>query len=318
MIFKPEERLVGRIGRAALALGLLMAPLLTVRAGPENTSSEAPTQMNLLDQERSLQVGHRLSYTVLEDRERPIIILVNPRGEVDIPLLGRVEAEGKTCRQLAYEIKSLIEVDFYYQATVLINFPQIADNLGEVILLGEVQRLGPLPIPADDILTVSAAILRAGGFTRGADAEKVTLIRGNPDSEAGEEKYEINVGEMFSTGRFDKDMVVRANDYILVPPLATVGGKFYIWGEVLKPGNYNIPNEKNFTVSKAIFLAGGFGPYANRKKVELIRADRELSASERTIVVNVQEIMEEGVRSHDPIVKADDIIRVKERRFMIQ
>ncbi len=305
-------------GRVTMALGLLFSPLLMAFGAAENLVSEGPTQMSLLDDERGLKVGNRLSYAVEEDRERPIIILVNPQGEVNIPLIGKVEAAGKTCKQLAYEIKSLVEVDFYYQATVLINFPQIADNLGEVILLGEVRKLGPLPIPADEILTVSAAILRAGGFTREADSEKVTLIRGDAESEEGEEKYELDVGLMFSSGRFDNDMEVRADDYILVPQLAAAGGKFYIWGEILRPGNYEIPNEKEFTVSEAIFLAGGFGPYANRKKVELIRADSELAEGERTIEVNVQEIMEEGVRSNDPVVHPDDIIRVKERRFMIQ
>ncbi len=91
-------------------------------------------------------------------------------------------------------------------------------------MLGEVQHPGPLSLPADDILTVSAAVLAAGGFKPGADAEKVTLIRNNPDSEEGEDKFELDVDQMFTTGNFDGDMELKDGDYILVAKLARAGG----------------------------------------------------------------------------------------------
>ncbi len=318
MIFKSAGLASFRFTGAVLAVGLVMVPRLLVQTAEETLSAEVPTRMGLLDDTRSIQVGNRLTYVVEEDRERPLGFLVNSRGEIDIPLIGKVKAEGKTCRLLAHDIKSLLEVDFYYRATVLIDFPQIAGNLGEITLIGEVQHPGPLSLPADDILTVSAAILSAGNFNREADAEKVTIIRGNPEGEGVEDKFELNVNEMFTTGNFDGDMELRAGDIVLIPKLDRAGGQFYIWGEVIKPGNYNIPNEREFTVSKAIFLAGGFGQYANKKKVELIKADPNLDEGERVVVVNVQAILEEGLRSLDPLVSPDDIIKVKERRFMIQ
>ena len=170
------------LGRVALASFILLCPRFTAWLSAQSPPAEAPTRMSLLDDERRIQVGNRLSYLVEEDRERPIVILVNPQGAVEIPLIGKVEAKGKTCLKLAQEIKSLIEVDFYYRATVLVEFPQYAENLGEVILLGEVRRPGSQQIPVDEILTVSAAVLGAGGFTGDADAEKVTLIRGDPQA----------------------------------------------------------------------------------------------------------------------------------------
>ena len=318
MIFNSESFLNIRFGRFILAAGLLFFPRLIPMAAADSITSDVPNRMSLLDRERLIRIGNRLTYTVEEDRERPLALLVNPRGEVDIPLLGKVDAVGKTCQQLAYDIKSLLEVDFYYRATVLVDYPQFTDNLGEITMLGEVLHPGPLPLPADDILTVSAAVNAAGGFKSGADAEKVTLIRDNPESEDGEDRIEIDVNQMFTTGNFDDDMELKDGDYILVPKLAQAGGQFYIWGEVKNPGNYDIPIEKDFTVSKAIFQAGGFGQYANRKRVVLIKADPNLPEGERMVEVNVQAILEDGLRSLDPAVEPDDIIRVKERRFMIQ
>ena len=95
------------------------------------------SQMSLLDDEQLMRVGDRLTYSVLEERERPQILFVHDRGEVDVPLIGRVSALGKTCRTVAYEMKSLLEVDFYHRATVLIDFPLISNSRGEVVILGE-------------------------------------------------------------------------------------------------------------------------------------------------------------------------------------
>ena len=68
-----------------------------------------------------------------------------------------------------------------------------------------------------------------------------------------------------------------------------------------------------FTVSKAILRAGGFSEYAEKRKVKLIRADASLPDKEKTVEVNVAEILEKGIRDFDPLVKPDDIIRVKEK-----
>ena len=78
------------------------------------------------------------------------------------------------------------------------------------------------------------------------------------------------------------------------------------------PG-FSIPNERDFTVSKAIIQAGGFTRFADKKRVQLIRADPNLAEEEKTILVNVTDVLERGIRDFDPEINADDIIRVKER-----
>ena len=53
------------------------------------------------------------------------------------------------------------------------------------------------------------------------------------------------------------------------------------------PRLYTIPNDKDFTVSKAVLMAGGFTKFADKRKVKLIRADLSLEDSEKTVIVNV-------------------------------
>ena len=183
-------------GRALIYLCLLVASSLCC-VGALGEDENVVSQMSLLDDEQLMRVGDRLTYSVLEERERPQILFVNDRGEVDFPLIGRVSALGKTCRTVSYEIKSLLEVDFCHRATVLIDFPLISNSRGEVVILGEVRTQGPQTIPMDKPLSVSNAILRAGGFLQRADREKVVLMRKDPVNAEEDNRIEIDVAKIF-------------------------------------------------------------------------------------------------------------------------
>ena len=292
---------------------ILIALLLTAACVGARAQQIEPSRMNLLDNENLLKVGDRLTYTVIEDREPARILLVNDRGQMDVPYIGKVQAQGKTCRDIAFELKKSLEVDFYHRATVLLEPYQAINSRGRLTMLGEVREQGPLLIPIDEILMVSSAILRAGGFSQAADRSRVTLIRKDPTSPEGQLKVEIDVGQMLVTGLFSGDMPVQPEDIILVPRLQQAGGQIYIVGAVNSPGLYTAPNEPNFTLSKAILLAGGFATFADKKNVKLIRADTSLPESERILKVNVTDILEKGIRDNDPLVSPNDIVRVEER-----
>src|SRR3981189_76453 len=48
-------------------------------------------------------------------------------------------------------------------------------------------------------------------------------------------------------------------------------GKIYVYGSVKAQGPQEIPADESYTVSKAIIRAGGFGDFADKKKVKLTR-----------------------------------------------
>ncbi|MEO7863164.1 MAG: SLBB domain-containing protein [Nitrospirales bacterium] len=93
-------------------------------------------------------------------------------------------------------------------------------------------------------------------------------------------------------------------------------GKIYVMGQVRSPGTMEIPMDESFTVSKAILRAGGFGPYANRRKVKLIRGSKNES-SEKPIIIDCAEILDKGQRSKDVELKPEDIITVPEKLINI-
>ena len=172
------------------------------------------TSMDVLDDERPLRIGDRLSMRVVEDKESPVALFVTDSGEVEVPLIGRVHAKGLTCKRLAYEIKAPMEREYFYKATVIIALDMAGlKSPGRVYVTGQVRNQGPVDIPPDETFTVSKAIMRAGGFADFANKRKVKLIRRKRDST---ETILVNVDEVVRKGRLDKDPVVEAGDTIII------------------------------------------------------------------------------------------------------
>jgi polysaccharide biosynthesis/export protein len=173
------------------------------------------TSMEVLDDKRPLQVGDRLSMRVVEDRKAPISLFVTDSGEVEVPLIGRVPAKGKTCKQLAYAIKGPLEREYYYRATVIVGLDfETLKSPGRVYVTGQVRNQGVLAIPPDETFTVSRAIILAGGFADFANKRRVKLIRKNGDKT---ETIVVDVELVMKKGRTDKDPVVEPDDTIIVP-----------------------------------------------------------------------------------------------------
>jgi polysaccharide export outer membrane protein len=177
-------------------------------------STNAALQLDQLDDLHKLALGDRVSYRVVEDKEDPKELFVTDSGELEIPNLGRVSALGKTCLQLASQIKAVLEKKYYYQATVVLSVDIINKTRGRVYLAGRVKIPGYLDIPADEVFTVSKAILRAGGFGDFADQRHVKVTRkGAP----GGEVVTVDVVKVLEKGQASQDVELEPDDRVFVP-----------------------------------------------------------------------------------------------------
>jgi protein involved in polysaccharide export with SLBB domain len=171
--------------------------------------------MEVLDNTRPLKKGDQLSMRIVEDKKPPITLLVADSGEVEVPLIGRVRAEGRTCKALAYAIRAPLERDYFYHATVIIGLDlETQRSPGTVYVSGQVHNQGPMAIPPDETFTVSKAILRAGGLADFANKKKVKLVRSKPGG--GIQTFIVNL-DAVDRGRVDLDPVVQPDDRIVVP-----------------------------------------------------------------------------------------------------
>jgi polysaccharide export outer membrane protein len=171
--------------------------------------------MEVLDDKRVLGIGDIVSFRVVEDRKDPTPLAVRDSGEMEVPLIGRVPAAGKTCKQLAYDVKAALEKEYYHSCNVIIGLDLVSTkSRGRVYVMGQVRLQGPQEIPADETYTVSKAILRAGGLSDFANKRRIRLIR--KDGNKNVTSY-VDLAQVLDKGRADKDPVVIAEDVIIVP-----------------------------------------------------------------------------------------------------
>ncbi len=190
------------------------------------------SSMSALDDKVPLEAGDTISFRVIEDRDQAISLVVTDTGEVNFPYINLVKVEGKTCHQVAMEVKKLLEVDYYKRATVIVGLDLIigedktkAKDMAWVV--GEVRQVGPQELLKAQPMTVSQIILRAGGFGDFADQRKVKVIhRGSLASDsAGSGPVDISNAKDFQIvdvksvfdGKSTDDPIVKSGDYIIVP-----------------------------------------------------------------------------------------------------
>jgi len=201
---------------AALAATTQSTNTANLVQGTNTVASASTNVMDTLDDKHKLAIGDRLSFRIVEDEEDPKELSVTDSGDVEIPpYLGRFPAEGKTCKQLAFELKKELEKEYYYQATVVVAVDLMTKSRGKVYLVGPVRNPGPQDIPSDEVFTLSKAILRAGGFGDFADKKDVKVTR---KDEAGNDKtFTVNVADILEKGKTEGDMTLQPGDFIYVP-----------------------------------------------------------------------------------------------------
>jgi len=169
--------------------------------------------MSVLDDKKRLGSNDYVSFRVVEDRDDESQHLrVNDNGELEVPYIGLVPAQGKTCKELAYTIKGALEKEYYYHATVILAVDRVSEkSRGRVYVYGSVKGQGPQEIPPDETYTVSKAVIHAGGFGDFANKRKVRLTRKNGQD------FTIDLKRVIEEGHTDEDVVVQPDDQIYVP-----------------------------------------------------------------------------------------------------
>jgi polysaccharide biosynthesis/export protein len=215
---------------AQVATSPLQLPALT-HARPAGAPVTAPNRATpgllngyVQDDTYTLRVGDTVSFQILEDQiwdpqNEPRILVVQDSGEIEVPYIGRVMAVGKTCKQIAVEIKAALEKDYYKQATAVISMDVASPILGRVYIWGQVHNQGGLDIQLNENLTAGQAILRAGGFADFANQKKVKVIRSSsgPDKSKQTQTFNLDMEQILQQGKTDKDIVLQPGDLIIVP-----------------------------------------------------------------------------------------------------
>ena len=119
----------------------------------------------------TLDAGDRLRVFVYAQPNLSRIYIVDQEGRIAVPLIGDVQARGRTTRQLAKHIAQRLGTQFVKDPQVTVDIAQARP----FFILGEVRSAGQYPFVSG--ITVQSAVAIAGGYADRANERKVQITR---------------------------------------------------------------------------------------------------------------------------------------------
>ena len=275
----PEGRPVGASGPTTAALNLR----LLEKVGPTASEGDLP-----------VGPGDLIEVSVFEVEELSKLRLRIPaRGIISVPLIGQIQATGRTATELEDEVRTRLQQKF-------VRNPQVAvfvheHNSQRVTVMGAVRRGGVITLNRQ--LRLADALATAEGLADDADhivyvirrvpAGTLNQIGANPtsvnggaappaappgatspppgDAKASEEvMVPIDLLEL-ADGRDELNIPLKPGDVIHVPR----AGSFYVGGSVERPGSFLLKGKT--TLQQSILAAGGVKNTADWTDVRLYR-----------------------------------------------
>jgi len=178
---------------------------------PEASHSSTVSASGSVTQDRNYTIGPEdvLDVDVWKQPDLSRKVPVRPDGKISLPLLGDIQAAGKTPTELGDSIeKELHKYVSDPQVTVIVT----AINSQRIYVLGEVNRPGPEDLYPD--MTVLQALAAAGGFTQFADRKKIYILS---HDNAKEERHPFNYKAAIRGDQAKQSVVLRPGDTIIVP-----------------------------------------------------------------------------------------------------
>jgi len=122
---------------------------------------------------------------------------LNPEGNLSVPLLGSIHLAGLTLTQAASKLTELYSRD--YLVNPKINVTLISYAKRRFSILGQVNRPGSIDMPdsSPEGIDLLEAIALAGGYTRIASPERITVRRQNA---SGDQIFKVNA-KRFTKGK---------------------------------------------------------------------------------------------------------------------
>lgn len=206
---------------------------------------------------------------VTEIGEAPVRI--DTDGQITLPLTGRLQAAGRTVRELEAEIKS--------QLARYIVDPQVVVRLAEarsqpISVIGAVTRPGVVQLEGErrllEVLSLAGGLRQDAGqivtLTRRKEQGPIPLPGARQDA-AGYSIADVDLKALMAGSSPTANVEIRPFDVVSIPVAELV----YVVGEVRKPGGFTISHPESLSVLQALSLAEGVQALASAKNSRIIR-----------------------------------------------
>lgn len=200
-----------RLYRCIALVVLLSASSRFVAAQADSAQPDPPETVSTPHND-SFVIGNddKLNINVWKDTELTKTVQVRPDGKISMPLIGELQAAGRTPLQLETEIADKLKA-YIAQPDVTVIVEQI--NSQKFNILGKVSKPGSYPLTVTT--TVLDAIAEAGGFLDFAKQKDVYILR--PKAGGGEDRLKFNYKDVIKGKHTEENVKVEPRDTIVVP-----------------------------------------------------------------------------------------------------
>ncbi|MEQ8334725.1 polysaccharide biosynthesis/export family protein [Nisaea sp.] len=158
-----------RLLRGGFAFGLLLC--LGLAACSTTDIDELPPPSTPTIAEYRLVAGDRVAVTVFGHPELSAVVDLSDDGNMELPLVGKINARGRTSLELRALVTEIVDRDYVIDPNIDI----VIARYQPFYVLGEVNTPGSYDFALG--LNMRKAVAEAGGFTRRAAKSQVLLTR---------------------------------------------------------------------------------------------------------------------------------------------
>lgn len=179
-----------------------------------NTVDEQPVESSIgVVDEYLLGIGDQVSVNVWRNPDLSVNVTVRPDGKISAPLVGDLEVDGVSTRELSATIESKLS-DFIRtpKVTVIVTNPTSAEFIHRIRVTGAVAQQRSIPYRKG--ITVLDVVLEAGGLSPFANGNESKLYR---QTEEGAKVYPIYLNDILEKGVLDSNYRLFPQDIITVP-----------------------------------------------------------------------------------------------------
>ena len=192
----------------ALAAFVSFAPVLSANgAAKDADKKKAPQAPAAINDEYRVGPGDKLRIEVYKDPQLSQSVQVRPDGKITLPLVGDMEATGRTPIELRDTIAKSLK-DYINNPTVTVIVVEALAS--QIFVMGEVTHPGTMQLHGPT--TILQALAMAGGFKEFANTKDVKVLRPNG---SGIETIKFNYKDVINGDA--KPFYLRSGDTVIVP-----------------------------------------------------------------------------------------------------
>jgi polysaccharide export outer membrane protein len=221
------------------------------------------------------------------------MVLVQADGSFICSLIGRVEAGGRSIREVESDIRTRLAREYVRDPQVTVIVAEYRSKT--VFVLGELATPGSYPLAESPTLVqllaragpVSAVAADEAIIVRPRDPARGPLLPSEVAAATDELEAEVIHVDLHAllSGNVSLNVQLRPNDTVFIPEAP----KVYVSGEVRSAGAF--PYSSGMTVRQAVSLAGGLNEYGSDGRMQIVR---EIDGESRKINVDLEDRVEPG------------------------